>query len=785
MGPPSNLASLNLGGAAGGQWSQSSSEAAYTSDSSYDSHTPGSMHSGDDSGSDSGMGWPEASSSHYNPSSIPRQQQQQQQHHAFASVPMTSDGSSQSSHLGSSSGYGMPQGQDQSSLITPTTFMARHGFGPLHPGSSNLLQHQHGAAPRLSTDLDRSMPTFKNEDGEETPIGRMPGTFAAALPGRGIDPGRDPRNRGAATLPTAASSHPHHGSSLHRQASQPDPSAMWNTPSAVMYEGGHFMTPTATPDPMGPPGQPFQPAVGQRAQTLTSQRSKPQPHRLLTGANMPQPPSSSQGQSEGHHGANLTNTGVPSSSKPLFSAMIDLSGWLDEPVVPSPLYPTGPSLAPFQNNAPMVTIPEGAETASNEQTQQQQHSNTLQDSSMQIQSTVPMPQQEQPQQQGAASNTGATQEQQQQNSQMPASRYWWTHPPSQNDYSLMQGVAQATANHLSHYPHLMVLPDPSSPVPPTVHRPWMANIRGNIPAPLAIARVILAGYAVRLPASESIVWESIARETRRIVDAHGILCSNTTSDLDVFGATQSLFFYCILLMMCNDVGAVGHVDVSLTNSAFFGLSQLAKTLAGRVHSSQARARSVAASAAASAASFAAMGDAPQATPHPDWLSWGFEESMRRTVWAAYSMLVLQRYRDSADMSQGRLAGIDLILDLELPAVALEFEAQTEDEWVKQWRCRSGNVWTFRDLLRYRPSPSAAQTGGFGPEVSSIGPSGAQSGNTRGGATSTTGPSAGTPSSFTSSSPSAPPDLLDYFERHDAFVATVLSIAFCLDTNLSV
>ncbi|CAO1625944.1 unnamed protein product [Parajaminaea phylloscopi] len=724
-GPPGNAVAIAASGGAAGQnmaghadgpymnhWGMQSgsNDTAYYSDSSRNSHTPGSRHSGEDDHSESGLSWSDASHS-YN---------------AGAQSYNSSSGPDNSTHPGDFS-IASQESMDQSDLVTPTTFFARHALDasmhppPPPPPPAPLHASGPGAAG-LMTDIDRARVGYKTEDGEETPIGRMVSAFAAgpsSMAAQAPVHEHDPRAKGSAAAMAQAWSNGNASNAANA-------AAFGQAPVGQLHSGTSSM---------GPPMQPG--AAPRLASNDNRSNHRPQPHRLLTGANMPQPPQANQSM-------NYLGSG-----KPLFSAMVDISGWLGEPVVPSPLYPTGPSLAPFA-----ATLPTGLDPISesmqptpvaqplSQPTVAQSQMGQDVDMMQNLSSTSQQPQTSQP--------------------QMPASRYWWANPPSQSDFNLMQGVAQATANHLSHYPHLMVLPDPSSPVPPTVHRPWIATIRGNIPGALAIARVVLAGYAVRLPASESIVWEGIARETRRLVHAHEALCAESTPDLDVFGATQALFFYCILLMMCNDAGAVGHVDVALTNSAFFGLSQLAKTLSARVQ--QAQKRRQAQSAAAPAA---------DGKPGQEWLQWGSEETMRRSVWAAYAMLVLQRYRDSADMSEGRLAGVDLILDLELPAVALEFEAGSQDEWAKARAALYPNVaptLTFRDLLRYRPSGHGRSRAGT------------VSNNVNG---TDTPEDHATPGSNASASAAGPPpqELLDYFERHDAFVATVLSIAFCLDTGI--
>ncbi|PWN30716.1 hypothetical protein BDZ90DRAFT_21551 [Jaminaea rosea] len=784
VAPPANLSSMSIGTGSqhsdmGGVGSSSSpygwasgGDTSYYSDSSHGSvpQTPGSIHSNDDSGSESGVAWSESGQVPYGGPHAHNYAS------SSASLPLQATGAYGG---GPTAGHAVGQGGgimappigpiDQAPVVTPTTFMARHSHGPSMASTGRLI-----------TDLDRSAPTYKNEDGEETPIGRMVNSFAAgpsSMTARGPDPALDRRPRGGMGPPMqhlppsgqmgqhgpmhqqqgaphhlqqqqhshAQSPHSQHFSSSTSWIPQTHYAPMTSTPPNNNQQQGSSSLmgpPVGLPHRMNVPGEGSSSSLPFASPTRGPPGQRPQPHRLLTGAAMPQPPQSSSGTNVS--GINMP----PGSGKPLFSAMVDLTGWLEDPVVPSPLYPTGPSMAPFAPSGLDGSVPGDVSG----QQQPQASLDTL------------MQGNDQSQQQQTQSSSSQQ--------QIPASRYWWANPPSHSDYNLMQGVAQASANHLSHYPALMVLPEPSSPVPPTVHRSWMATMRGNIPAYLAIARVVLAGYAVRLPASEAVVWESVAREARRIVESHEAISSDACSALELFGATLSLFFYCILLMMCNDAGAVGHVDVGLTNSAFFGLSQLAGALARRVQAAQAQAQQ-------KEQQRSMEGNGSSNAGSEEWMEWGFVESMRRTVWAAYAMLVLQRYRDSADMSQGRLAGVDLILDVQLPAPALEFEAGTLEDWKKAKAAlyssdESGSVrkptLTFRDLLRHRPVPSN--------------PFAAGSSSSNGGSSSDPSRASSSSSASSGASGSAPKELLDYFERHDAFVATVLSIAFCLDANLS-
>lgn len=251
-----------------------------------------------------------------------------------------------------------------------------------------------------------------------------------------------------------------------------------------------------------------------------------------------------------------------------------------------------------------------------------------------------------------------------------------------------------------------------------------------------------------------------------------------------------------------------------------------------------------ASASSTSASPAAKASSTAIITGPAWMTWGFEESMRRTLWAAYAILVLQRFRDGAVLSEGHLAGVDLILDVELPAVAAEFEAGDEDVWRKARReseLKGMKGWTFRDLVFHRPihaeqrrkqtPPGGSQQqqqqqqqgGAFtqssqkdvtaSSTTSNAQPSSSEKSHpTNAGieedeenSTETTTPTTATTTTgtgtvagavvgaanvtgknaATGASSTTPKGLLEFFGQADAFVSTVLSIAFCLDSHLSV
>ena len=444
---------------------------------------------------------------------------------------------------------------------------------------------------------------------------------------------------------------------------------------------------------------------------------KPQPPRLLTGARMPKP---QDGQG-----------GELASSRPLFSAQLDLSGWLEEPVIPSPLYRMGPSLSalgpgpthgsllpptPTSNGATVEALknalavnPPLPSSLTSDRRNSVNH-NSSSDTVMEHRTHQ---------------DGGDIKLDQNSNETHVAAKQWWAHSTGklQNEVD-MQGVAQACAGHFTIYPALMVLPDPTSPVPPLFHRPWLAHSRLLTPTSLARTRVLLAGYHVKLPSSEGMVWQMIAMEANSIVSSFEQLIG--ASDLEVFSSTAALWFLIILLLMSSDPSSGANIPESLVDSSLIGLSHLSRLLSQRIKACEERRKTM--------------------TQPISYLDWGFEETMKRTLFASYSLLVLQRFRQTSTEIQSQLAGIDLILDVPLPATALEFEAGDELQWracqhVQISDSSAGGLpksITIRDLFNARDADGKEESR---------------------------------------------KTVTSYFDRHDDFTNVCLSVAFALDRGI--
>ncbi|UZJ54488.1 hypothetical protein CBS101457_003808 [Exobasidium rhododendri] len=483
------------------------------------------------------------------------------------------------------------------------------------------------------------------------------------------------------------------------------------------------------------PGQSdFLPGFVQPYRQVTSSVERPQPPRLLTGAKMPRP----------QDGSHLEQLG---SSRPLFSAQLDLSGWLEEPVIPSPLYRMGPSLSALQpglnqimfpptptgnsttvealRNALAVNPPLPPPTLNNNTNNRESISNPSSSDTVMSQSMNQTTLEDTNDAKQSNNNNGF-------DKTHVAARQWWAHSfnTGQNEVDV-QGVAQACAGHFTLYPALMVLPDPTSPVPPLFHRPWLAQSRLHTPPSLARVRVLLAGFHVKLPSSESMIWEMIARETNNHI--HSFDQHVHASDLEVFSTTAALWFLIILLLMSSDPNGLTSVPESLVDSSLISLSHYSRLLSQRLKACEERRK---------------VKGAPIS-----FLEWGFEETMKRTLFASYSILVLQRFRETSNEIQSQLAGIELILDIPLPATALEFEAGNELDWRASQHVQisndtpsaSGATTTLSNSITIRHLLKARKEGG--PEESRK-------------------------------------EVTSYFDRHDDFTNVSLSVAFALDRGIN-
>ncbi|KAK0529399.1 hypothetical protein OC834_003703 [Tilletia horrida] len=355
---------------------------------------------------------------------------------------------------------------------------------------------------------------------------------------------------------------------------------------------------------------------------------------------------------------------------------------------------------------------------------------------------------------------------------------WWniTQASPSLPQAFVEDLARSCASHFLSYPALLVLADPTAPVPPFMHRAWLAFLRPHTPRALAVARVLLAGHHVRLPTSEDVVWTQIAGEVADLVRsaeaelrAHAEETAvgangggggsgananaNATNSVPpswflpggdgrsgaavpaatpadsraclAFASASALWFYVVLIILSDEPASGRHVSLELLNAALCTLSELAKMLAARVRElDEVEKRWKEKEEAAAAEEEEEEGEQQKQQHQQDrhnndstadkqarLYRFGYTETLRRTAFACYALLVLQRFREGAEQLQTQLGiSAETVLDLGLPAPASVFEAGASPQWERA----GDNVWeTLKGKRDEADGRAAAAAGGDG------------------------------------------------------------------------
>ncbi|PWN46683.1 hypothetical protein IE53DRAFT_14225 [Violaceomyces palustris] len=628
-------------------------------------------------------------------------------------------------------------GREARARIDPNgTGRKSSGFGRTNTGS-------------IVTQIDRSGDGYNNEEGEETPIGRAVASSFTNQPG--LDVGMTAS--GACGNPSMI----------------PGLVARMRNGNVSQHSGpSNMMSDSVMPDGWGSAGDPTPQAHPAPSPNVGSMGSSFVPPRSASLGSQPSMfPPQTPSLTPAHLITNVqpTRLQIPNPSPirtTLFTGSLDLSGWLDEPVVPSPLYRMGPSLHSLGSAMAGMGF---HQSPSVEQHQQQQPSSRLaappvmtsgNSSSSEFE---PLPNRSRSDPTGQDKvRYGADGELVEPAPRLPSAKIWWSSP--QQEGSVKESLAQASAAHFVSYPALMVLTDPTSPIPPFIHRRWLHEVRFEMPSTLANARAILAGYFVRLPASEALVWRLISDQIRSINDNHAQLCNEGSDSFEVFAAVTALWMYLVLVIFTDDAASAKHVDGSLLESSFDALSDLTRTLV-KHHDKLERERG------------------GQATNQPtggDFGNWGCSETLRRTVFAAYSLLVLQRFRAGAAERSDRLAGCQLVLDLRLPSVADEFEAGNEEEWRSSLNRSAVEEKSWRGPQQRRQEQQQSTNSDTATTTAA---------QASGASLTPQGPTLRQVIEARRNGPAAPPPrwLQSYFDNHDDFTNVVLSVALALDSGI--
>lgn len=288
--------------------------------------------------------------------------------------------------------------------------------------------------------------------------------------------------------------------------------------------------------------------------------------------------------------------------------------------------------------------------------------------------------------------------------------------------------------------------EPSAPQPPFLHRHMLMMQRDKLPAPLAIARAVLAALAMRLPTSEVWAWRQVGSELGQVITAardaiqkcayaeshafeqHLWLQQATSFSglLELLALLQALWCYVVVGAMGNffesDCGGeferlfIAHRvwDPLLFPNALDALQQLTALVAEVTYTLQQRQwRSSENSSGGHAQEF---------------LWWGVCESARRSVLCSHALLMMLRFMQSSSPTglhpdysiklgvppihssdaEGTFRRWSAVMYLELPHVAEVFEADNVTLWrsnLKTWADHYTNVPTLALFTDRRPQTS--------------------------------------------------------------------------------
>lgn len=521
-------------------------------------------------------------------------------------------------------------------------------------------------------------------------------------------------------------------------------------PSSMLpYSAPSSLTSTSAPEPMDvastklepPPIRLDMPPIGTSDHLAPRRKSTSELSQLCTSNLMPLP--SAGGASH----VPFTPTRLVNMS--LFSPVHfgiplgsnDLSMWLDEPVVPSPMYETGAC------TGWTGLISSGVDTG---------RTPTVTSSRMGL---IKGPRLEEDLAHSPRSSTSLS-------PALISSVDWWAHDygaqsrfhrymlscvSPTNALKSQDCRSTLTASLVSRfltYCSFLCLRDPGAPQPPFMHRYMLLTQRDKLPASLAIARSALSALAMRLPTSEVWAWRQVGAELSGLVDQARDLVSQyervqtegtplerhlwfqqaTSFDgcWECLSLVQALWCYAVVGAFDDSMdpahkGTAASMaqrvwNPSLLPSAMTVLEQLLCVLAsiGTTLQAQSWKCSTVSSNAKSSDTFG-------------FLWWGLCESIRRSVLATHALLVVWQYTraasEEAHAPAPRLGSPlicqhipskvwDHIMQLELPAIASVFEADN----VTQWRLNmekhttqpgiSEQKLSLMMCMQYRPSSAS-------------------------------------------------------------------------------
>lgn len=410
----------------------------------------------------------------------------------------------------------------------------------------------------------------------------------------------------------------------------------------------------------------------------------------------------------------------------------DWNSWLDEPIVPSPMYEQGPCtgwnglVSGMDSRTPTAAntrIRSAKEMQNSSQVDPNHSSQTIGASPPVLISAIDWWKQD-------------------------TAAQWQFHEftmacfPAQ--HTLHEGGPKSTlsASVLSRfltYCSFLCLREPTAPHPPFMHRHLLMMMKDRLPKSLAIVSSVMAALSMRLPASEAWAWHLLSTEMKAVVEtARGIIAKKPGSSQmyrktaslgrsldglddawEMVGVTQALWCYTVITIaeeMRNPAEATSEASMHrpwssrLTSETIGVLQCLLGILAQTGFELQNHA-------------WKSWIKKPQGSANVkpfDFLCWCMCETIRRTVLATHALLILLRHLRIGCDNNGSDAVLgqppypsrtyplnwDPVMSIKLPVVADIFEETNEAIWRVHLEnaisCSSNETMALNLFIKHRP-----------------------------------------------------------------------------------
>ena len=418
----------------------------------------------------------------------------------------------------------------------------------------------------------------------------------------------------------------------------------------------------------------------------------------------------------------------------LLTGNVDLSSWLAEPVVPSPLYTHGPSTG-WTNLSPAADpgkTPTGyvvrdvggfdVERLESAGAAVAADVSSMYDTYVQTPLTSPV------------LISAIDWWQRDEDAQQRFHRYTIAHSTGLRNHPTDPRVtlSMSTSTRFLAYSAILALTGPNAPPPPFFHRHLLMLLREKLPTPLAICRSVISAISLRQRSNDEWAWRLVGSELAQNVstarsflstlnDAHqraelsGLggaapelavwfqSAMRIEGGMEILALVQSIWFQLVVGSFgCvfgeggtdevnSPMAATKYWDASLVQSAIEALQVLVHLLAITALQMQRGGWRD----DATPYTMDTTSEARDALDTRRFMFWGFCETLRRTVLASYALLVLLRFIFRGTISGMRLGQAPFaelcaqgpttplwetgdwsaMLELELPSVAPVFEAE--------------------------------------------------------------------------------------------------------------